>query len=156
MVNRREATANSLTPGTPDANDGYARATQSTFDLLRPLARATNTRENAANHADPAYSSAAFRVERGTTARPKPCHVFRSKVVGVVGCFQAFGVCGVRQVQIVDGLAEAIWSRSARARAAKNPSKSSMVIRSTSASWVETCFLIVSLSALALLASLSR
>jgi hypothetical protein len=39
---------------------------------------------------------------------------------------------------------------------AKNPSKSSMVTRSTSARWVETCFLIVSLSALALLASLSR
>jgi hypothetical protein len=53
-------------------------------------------------------------------------------------------------------VADAIWSRSARARAVKNRSKSSWAIRSASVRWVETCFLIVSLSTLALLASRSR
>ena len=52
-------------------------------------------------------------------------------------------------------MADAIWSRSARARAAKNSSKSS-ARWFTSARWVETCFLIVSGSTPALLASWSR
>ena len=48
----------------------------------------------------------------GSSARPRPrdlsnAQVLRSKVVGVVGCFEPFGVCRARQVQVVDGLAGA-------------------------------------------------
>jgi len=60
-------------------------------------------------HACVAIKTRASAADR-SSARPRPrdlsnAHVFRSKVVGVVGCFEPFGVCRVRQVQVVDGLA---------------------------------------------------